>query len=465
MTRWIKQRGYRLALAVLVIGGGHLAVSVAGQEAAPTALAIRGARLIDGTGAAAREGVTVVVQDGRITAVGADAQVKVPANAQVGDAAGKTVLPGLIDTHVHFRDWVPELFLATGVTAVRDGGNPVEWILALKQKEAAGQMRSPRIFAVGNIIDAPPPERGYHTTVSTPDEARAAAKKMLAAGVDGIKVYVKITPELVRPIAEEVHAAGKRLLGHITFSAREGALAGIDSLEHAAGVAIAIATDPARVTGLKEHDGVFGWRFMDSAKADDLIRLLVQRHVAIVPALSTWARGSTLRPQFQAEGARLIADPGLAYLTDEAKGRVKNYGSQHGEEETREYAEDYTALKDFLQRFHRAGGLIAVGTDGGAMWGLSVHHEMQLLVDAGLSPLEAIKAATGAAAELIQAKDIGTIAVGKSADLIIVNGNPLLSIEDTKKVETVIQRGRIIDTRYHPDFKVPIPRPAIPAVR
>ena len=267
----------------------------------------------------------------------------------------------------------------------------------------------------------------------------------------------------MKPIVEEAHAANRRVVGHITFSAREAAMVGLDALEHASGVALAIAKDPARVSEIKDHEGVFGWRYMDDRKTDEVVRLLVERRVAVVPALASWARGSAMRAQFQAEAARLIADPELAYLTDEAKGRVKNYGRQRSESETRELVEDYEALKVFLQRFQRAGGRIAVGTDGGAMWGLSVHHEMRLLVDAGLSTLEAIKAATGAAAELIQAADVGTIAPGKGADVVIVKGNPVASIDDTRNIDTVIQRGRVIDTRYHRDYRVPIPRPPIPA--
>jgi hypothetical protein len=446
-------------LVGVVAVGSQISTSLLAQRSASPAIAITGVRLIDGTGAAARDGMTVVVEGDRIAAIGAD--VRIPPGAQIFDGAGKTLLPGLIDTHVHFRDWVPELFLANGVTTVRDAGNPPEWILPLKKKEAAGEMRGPRIFAVGNIIDAPPAERGHHIAVATPEEARAATRQLFAAGVDGIKVYEKMTPALVRPVAEVAHAAGRRVIGHITFSARDGALAGLDALEHASGIAIAIARDPALVAQIKDHEGVFGWRFMDPAKADDLIRLLVERRVAVVPALASWARGSALRRQFQTEASRMIADPELAYLTDEAKGRVKNYDRTRPDGEVRDLAAEYDGLKQFLTRFHRAGGRVAVGTDGGAMWGLSVHHEMQLMVDMGLSPLEAIKTATGGAAELIQANDLGTIRAGNAADLVLVNGNPLESIEATKNIVTVIQRGRVIDTRYHRDYRIPIPRPPI----
>lgn len=449
---------YRLVLVGLaIVAVSDAAPGRASQDGDLRPLVITGARLVD----PAREGVTIVIEGDRITAVGGDGQVTVPPAAQVVEGKGKTVLPGLIDTHVHFRDYVPELFLAHGVTTVRDAGNPPEWILPLKQKQASGEMRGPRMFAVGNILDAPPALRGHHIAVGTPEAARAAARRLLAMGVDGIKVYDKITPELLRPIAEEAHAANRRVIGHINFSAREAALAGIDALEHASGVAIAIAADPAPARD-PQNRGVFGWRYRDPANVERLIRLLVERRVAVVPALASWGRGSALRPEFQAEAAKVIANPELAYLPDDAKSRVKNYsGPQWSQAERRAYEADYRALKEFLNRFSRAGGTIVAGTDGGVLAGLSVHHEMRLLVEIGLQPLQAIKAATADAAELIQAGDLGSIAPGKIADVIVVDGNPLQSIDDTKKIALVIQRGRIIDTRYHHGYRIPIPRPPV----
>jgi len=428
----------------------------------PPALVIRGVRLIDGTGAPAREGVTVIVEGERIATIGVAGRTEIPAGAQVVDAAGKTLMPGLIDTHVHFRDYVAELFLAHGVTTVRDAGNPTEWILALRRLQAAGEMPGPRILAVGNIIDAPPPMRGHHIGVETPEEAREATRRLIEAGVDGIKVYVKMTPELLRPVVEVAHAANRRVLGHVTMSARDAARASIDALEHASGIAIAIARDPALVQEIPEHHGVLGWRFMDEAKADELVRLLVDRQVAVVPALATWARGAPRRPALRAEAAAVVTHPELVYLPEFVTTHINRLAADgYSEAERRDLEADYYALKDFLGRFRRAGGTVVVGTDGGGLPGLSVHHELQLLVDMGFSPLEAIRAATGAAAELLQADELGSVAPGKIADLVLLDGNPLESIEDTKKIVMVIQRGRIADARFHRDYRIPIPRPPV----
>lgn len=443
-----------------------LAVATAGQTAAPApaALAILGARLVDGTGAPARENAAVVVVGDRISVVGEADRVAVPPGATVLQAAGKTLLPGLIDTHVHFRDYVAELFLAHGVTTVRDAGNPTDWILALKRLQAEGRMRGPRLFVVGGILDAPPAQRGHHVAVATPALAGQAARELLAAGVDAIKVYQKLTPELLRPIAEAAHAAGRRVIGHVTMSARDAALAGIDALEHGSGIALAIAADPARVRALPEQSGVFGWRLMDPARADALAALLVERHVTVVPALASWARGAPQRAAFQAEAAKVVADPELGYLPEEARNRSGARETRSPEEQAA-LAEDYAALKDFLARYRRAGGALVVGTDGGALQGLSVHHELRLLVDAGLTPLQAIHAATGAAAELLQAADLGTITPGKLADLVLVDGDPLADIAQSVRIATVIQAGRIVDTRYHRDYKIPIPRPPVAGSR
>jgi imidazolonepropionase-like amidohydrolase len=456
------------SVSVVVLAVAFPAADLVGQNRDARPLVISGARLIDGTGRGPRERATVIIEGERITTIVDDDRVQFPPNAQIIDAKGKTLLPGLIDAHVHFREYFGELFLAHGVTTIRDAGNPTAWIVAVKHSQDAGKMRGPRIFAVGNILDAPPPLRPHHTAVDTPEAARSAARDLLANGADGVKVYEKITPELLRPIVEEVHAANKRVIGHITFSAREAALVGIDALEHGSGIALAIARDPALVRRFDDsHTGVFGWRFMDSERAEDVIRLLVERRVAVVPALASWALGSSRRSEFQAEAMRVLADPELAYIPE---GGAKNYGAAlvpgappparpRGAEETRALAEDYQALADFLRRFSRAGGRIVVGTDGGVLAGLSVHHELQLLVDMGLPPLAAIRAATGDAAELIQAEDVGTIEVGKIADLIIVEGNPLEAIENTKRIGTVIQRGRVVDVHYHRDYRIPVPRP------
>ena len=120
-----------------------------------------------------------------------------------------------------------------------------------------------------------------------------------------------------------------------------------------------------------------------------------------------------------------------------------------------------SGLADFLGRFRRAGGEVVVGTDGGGLLGLSVHHEMQLLVDMGFPPLAAIRAATGGAAALLQAPELGTVAPGKIADLVLVDGNPLVAIQDTKKIVMVIQRGRVVDTSFHHDYRIPLPRPPV----
>jgi imidazolonepropionase-like amidohydrolase len=393
--------------------------------------------------------------------------VKPPDGALVIQAASRTVFPGLIDTHVHFRDYVAELFLAHGVTTVRDAGNPPEWTLALQKLEAAGDRRLPRIVAVGNILDAPPVLRGHHIGVDTPAAAAKATRDLLGLGVNAVKVYTKMTPELVRAVADAAHAAQKRVIGHITFSARDAALAGLDALEHGSGIALAVASDEAKVRAIPEHAGVFGWRFMDVAKADALARLLVDEQVVVVPALANWARGATAhRPRFQADAERLLADSELAYVPADVRERVKTYATgKRTPEEMRELEADYRALNDFLGRFRRAGGTLVVGTDNGILNGLGTHHELELLVAAGLSPVDAIRAATADAAALIQAGDLGVVAAGKAADLVIVTGDPSRSIADTRRIERVIKRGQLVDTRFHRDYRIPIPRPPVEGSR
>jgi len=445
-----------LALSLLALA---LVFAGAPASAADRTLVIRGARLIDGTGAPARENVAIVIEGDRIAAVVDDAKVSVPPNAEIVPAAGRTVMPGLIDAHVHMRNDLAELFLAFGITTVRDAGNFTDWVVELKKKQAAGELRGPRLFAAGGIVDAPPPQRPHHLPVATPEAAREIARQLLAKGMDAIKVYTKLTPELLRPIAEAANDAGKPVMGHITMSARDAALAGIDSLEHVSGVAIATATDPDKVKVIPDQLGVFGFRYMDRAKADDLIKLLIEKRVTVTPSLASWARATPRRMAFQAEGAKVLANRDFVYATEELRQRVRDYVRAFSPEQKAGYEQDLEALKIFLGRYKAAGGRLVVGTDGGAMWGLSVHHEMQLLVDMGLSPMEALIAATRDAAAVIRAKDLGTIEPGKLADLLVLDGDPLRGIENTRKIRMVIQGGRIADTSFHRDYRIPVERP------
>ncbi|MGH9786451.1 MAG: amidohydrolase family protein, partial [Terriglobia bacterium] len=203
-------------------------------------LVIEGATLIDGTGRTPIRDSVIVIEGSRIKAVGTKGNLSVPAQATVIRAEGKTVLPGLIDGHIHFLDFMPPMFLHFGVTTVIDTANPTEWIVAQREALRKGRIKGPRLFTTGWVIDGPveranmlhSTERGgYRTHVSTTEEARVVVRNTIRQGVDAVKVHEGLTPELLGAVVDEAHKAGLEVVGHAE-DAREATLAGFRFAEH-----------------------------------------------------------------------------------------------------------------------------------------------------------------------------------------------------------------------------------------
>src|SRR5688572_2591483 len=217
-----------------------------GQAQGAGAIVIEGGTLIDGTGAAPVENATVVIEGARITSVGPRARATYPPGARVIRADGMTVLPGLIDAHIHSLDFFPQLFPHFGVTTVYDTANPTEWVIAQRDAVARGRIKGPRMFVSGVVIDGPDsmPDRRdeYRVHVKTAAEARAVARDLLRRGVDLLKVYQNLTPDLLRAIVEEAHAAGTEAVGHAR-DANEAIAAGLTFIEHATPIAHATIDD------------------------------------------------------------------------------------------------------------------------------------------------------------------------------------------------------------------------------
>jgi len=202
-------------------------------------LVIEGATLIDGTGRAAVTDSVIVIRDGKFQEVGKRGEVSIPQGAEVVNAQGKTVLPGLIDGHCHYRDWMGEIYLAYGVlTCPNISNNPVEWIIAQREGVKNGSVRGPRVWASANIIDGPPPEgtgvlRRQRTSiiVESEDEARKAVRSLVDKGVDGIKLFERLNPQVAKAAADEAHRLGRPVFGHTLdiFTAAEN---GYNSVEH-----------------------------------------------------------------------------------------------------------------------------------------------------------------------------------------------------------------------------------------
>jgi imidazolonepropionase-like amidohydrolase len=470
MKRALKAAAAMLAAAVIVNWSTD-----AGRAQDVGALVLRGGTLVDGTGKAPVQNSVIVIQGNRIAAVGSDGSVQVPAGVRIIDTTGKTVLPGLIDSHGHYREFLPEMLITYGVTTFMDTGNYMDYILAVRDATAAGKLWGPRIFTTGSGITGP--HGGFNrdrVVVKTVDEARAAAREHVRRGVDFIKVYEGITADLLKGVTEEAHKGGIKVIGHLRMtSAREAVEAGIDGLVHAGGVSASLV-GPEDEKTLKEASGnrwgtpggIVMHEAMDETKMDDLAKYLVSKNVAIDPTIVYGAKG--VMPgwdRIELECRRMLDDPNLIYVPTEVSASwcTTNHLRNSTPEDLKRRRIGYDKMTKFLKKFADAGGVIVAGSDfvGSAIPGLTTHNEIATYVqDIGLTPMQAIQTATRNTADFyVKGKGIGTVEPGKLADVIVVRGNPLQDIRDTRNVEVVIKDGRVMERGYHASYTNSYKRP------
>jgi imidazolonepropionase-like amidohydrolase len=415
-------------------------------------LVLEGGTLIDGTGRAPIANAVVVVERTRITAVGTRGQVKYPANANVIRLDGRTILPGLIDGHLHLRDWQVPMFLPYGITTIADIHNDTEWSLAQRDALNSGKIKGPRMFVSGARVTGP---LGKPTTdgsyVRDVAEARAYVRRLATAGVDHIKVDLTITDEQLGAVIAEGDAAGLKVLGH-TQNIKKAVDMGMKHMEHMDTMARALLEQagkdprPAGTTSEAAVDPKLFPAFIDH---------LVKQRVYINPTLVlSWAGGTERWREQAALAAQLAKDPNLAFVPDDMKAAwTRQPAARAG----------YANISEFLKRFSDAGGKVLAATDTGCcnqiVPGLSLHYEMQMLVDMGIPPTKALQGATLWAAEVIgREKDLGSVQVGKLADFTIIEGNPLADFSATKNVRMVIKGGEVMSTAYDPKWVNPVPR-------
>jgi len=446
-----------------------------GEPAARNVTVIKGATVIDGTGRSPIVNGVVLIQGNKIKAVGTQTTVSIPRGAIVVDASGKYVLPGLIDMHVHYREWQGELFLANGVTTVKDLGNPVEWISELSRMQVAGRLQGPRIFYVGNNLDAPPPEGDHHVAVGSAADIEKAVNLLFKLNVNAIKVRQKITRQLLHEIVKVAHAKGIPVTGHLGLTnGEEAALAGIDGLEHATGVARATSDAPTQIAvnakGLNSFlEDLRGFAQMNRVKEWALIKLLVARKVKLIPTLAVRRRAVADRAaqeRSRMEDDRFASNPELAYVPEAVRRNWNEAPLDHkiqetfGVKEMEIMREGYRRLGAFVLELHRAGGDVLAGSDNlNDVPGLTLHRELESLVEAGMSSMEAVLAATRDAATFLRCADLGTVEPGRTADLIIISANPLDNIRNLDKVERVFQDGREVEISFHRNYSLPPSRP------
>ena len=432
---------------------------------------IEGGTLIDGNGGAPVRDALIIIQGNRITTVSRKGDVSYPANAQVIQADGKFILPGLWDSETNYYWYMGEAMLAHGVTSTVDIGNGAEVALLHAKAVRHGKIGGPRTF-VGMSMSGGDRSRGtgFETPLSpdrvpqSAEDAREIAKRFLAAGTDMIIFNDGRLPlEYVQAAFEEAHKAGKAAFLRATgpnVMPREGILAGANVLPHAAGIDNIIAKDPSkwRVNQLD----IEPYSDMDDAKATDLIQFLVQHKVALVPTLIRKGLGfQEGYARFERQDRKLFSNPNLRayYPEDRIQNMMLNYIRPDREPAVRERRNKaYQNALRFLRQLVQAGGRVLAGGDApnNCTPGLCIHHELEIFEEAGFTPIQMIQSVTKWPAEALRVQDnLGTIEAGKLADVVIVNEDPLQDIRNLQKIEWVIFDGKVQDRTYHSWYRTP----------
>ncbi|HXG67677.1 MAG TPA: amidohydrolase family protein [Blastocatellia bacterium] len=435
-------------------------------------IALVGGTVIDGVGGAPLRDAVVIIKDGKILRVGGKGEVPYAGATKVIDVAGKYLLPGLIDLHVHYDGWMGELFLAHGVTTVKDMGNDIEWMSTVSREVEEGKVRGPRIFYVGNGLDAPPPVREHHVGLDNAEMARRAVELLYEHGASAIKVREKITPELLNAITEAAHRCGIPVTGHIKrMDAREAAMAGIDGLEHATGIVQAVAgvgreDEPGANELEKFVAELKAYSLIDLDKVEELVQFLISKRVALIPTMANWWRmASDRRDQLAREDAVYAKDSSLAYVPEFVRQMwATSYVFQlKNADDLAQVQAGYRKLQALLVQFYKSGGKVLAGSDTFfSVPGLSLQTELLFLVDAGFTPMQAIMMATRDNADFLgKGAELGTIAPGKAADLVVLSADPLADIGNIRKVEQVMKGGQVVDMSYRRDYLMPAPKPEL----
>jgi imidazolonepropionase-like amidohydrolase len=447
------------------------------QPAAPTfvtvsspVVVLRNVRVVDGTGAPARENQAIVIAEGKIRSIGPDGSVQVPSGAHSIDLSGRTVLPGLVGMHDHmfypspygeggriagapgsYNEMdvsFPRLYLGAGVTTIRTTGTLEPYTdLQLKLAIDSGRIPGPNMYVTGPYLEGEGNRSMLQMhALSGSEDATRTVNYWLDEGVHDFKAYMHITRAELAAAVKAAHARGAKVTGHLcSIGFTEAANIGIDDLEH--GLTVDTEFDPGKEPdvcpgGMSAPTGpVIAAIDLASAPVQNMIHTLVAKHVAITSTL----------PVF--EPNRPATDRILDSLSPQARFDfiAANSGRGGGAGRGSQARDIFKKEQAFEYMFARAGGTLLAGLDptgyGGVVAGFGDQREVELLVDAGFTPLEAIHIATENGAAFLGAGDkIGTLKPGKNADLMVVRGNPDQRIADIENIETVFKNGTGYDS-------------------
>lgn len=461
----MKRFGILLLVAALVAG----ALQAQTPQLAPAVrefvkvdapvVALQNVRVIDGTGAAPRENQTLILADGKIKALGDAATTAIPDGAKVLDLAGYTVIPGLVGMHDHMyypapggqpvmypehATSFPRLYLAGGVTSIRTTGSVEPYTdLEIKRAIDEGRMAGPKMSVTGPYLEGAGAAILQLHPLKDAEEARRTAEYWMSAGVTSFKAYMHITPEELAAAVKAAHARGIKVTGHLcSIGFREAAAIGVDDLEHGlvANTEFFSGKKPDVCPNVQEVSREIAEKLdIASAPVQEMIRDLVARKVAVTSTLPVF---ETFVPNRAPLAKRVLdamtPDARIAYLT--RRSAISDTAANSI------WPVLFKKEMQFEYAFAKAGGILLAGLDptgyGGVIAGFGDQREVELLVEAGFTPVEAIRIATSNGAQFLgELERVGTLEAGKAADIVVIRGNPAANIADIEKVEMVFKDG------------------------
>ena len=436
---------------------------------------VENVNVIVGDGTELRRNQSVVIAEDRIVAVENASSYRKPAGATVLDGSGKYLVPGFIDTHVHvalgpvkgrFENGFPvlsvepsaelttvtmEMLLEYGVTTARDPGGVAAMTVGARDRQAAGELQGPRLQVAGDLIDLSRFEN-LVATVENGEDVEAEIERQSEIGVDWIKLYTSLSPDLVEVAIAAAHQHDLKVTGHLDATTwTEAAEAGIDSLVHIIPGSERLLPAAARDAYARERMlSLFMLRWFELADYDSpeirrMINALVENDVSLDPTLVLFHAMS------QGDNDRYRRNPALSSMPEEMVmnwSTLFNFNIGWSQEEFEAARRAWPLVLEFTKLLHDQGVMLTAGTDANNPWvvpGDSFHTELSLLSSAGIAELDIMTIATLNGARLLGLEDeIGTVEAGKKADLVLLNANPLDRIENTRSIEWVMQSGTII---------------------